>query len=112
MNLNILVMNTVVKLFLGRKVKEEHLFKKEKGVTFGAYYAACAFVKEKSWFYGSMDAGGRGNPIAIIKDNYTLPEKWHNFSKSDKQRCDGVMISEDWREGDVKIIMFEDKVIL
>src|ERR1700752_4454023 len=103
-------MGTIIsKLWNGRKIKSEQTFNKPEGQTFGAYYAACQWLYENGYSDGSMDAGGKVNPIAIVKGKYNLPEKWHNFTKADKQRCDGVMIAYDWREGNVRVILLDDK---
>jgi hypothetical protein len=85
-----------------REIKQELTFK-EKG-TFESYYAAERWLHENSFEYGSMDAG---NPIAIQLDNYTLPQKWHNFDAEDKSLVDGIMTSTDWREGEVKVIIYK-----
>ena len=105
-------METKQKLWNGRKVKSEQTFDRVKEQTFGAYYAACAWIEDNGYSYGSMDAGRGGNPIVIQKGSYTLPQKWHNFTKEDKQKADGVMIAGDWREGAVRVILFEEKTIL
>lgn len=102
---------TIAKMCNGRNIAFERTFENE-GQTFGGYYAACQFVSGIGYKFGSMDAGGRGNPIALMKGEYTLPEKWHNFTKEDKQRIDGIMTSTSWRQGEVKIILFDDKIVL
>lgn len=100
------------KLWNGRKVMSEKTFNKPEGQAFGAYYAACKWVAENGYSYGSMDAGPRHNPIALVKGKYNLQEKWHNFTKEDKSKCDGVMLAYDWREGDVRVILFAEKTLL
>ena len=85
-----------------REVKQELSFK-EKG-TFQSFYAAQKWLLENSFEHGSMDGG---NPIAIQLDNYVLPQKWHNFDKEDEEMIDGIMTSNDWREGEVKVIIYK-----
>jgi len=103
---------TIAKLWNGRKVMSEQTFNKPEGQTFGGYYAALEWLGKNGYSDGSMDAGGRHNPIALVKGPYNLPQKWHNFTKEDKQKCDGVMIAYDWREGDVRVILFAEKTLL
>jgi hypothetical protein len=104
--------NTVAKLWNGRKIMSEQTFHKPEGQTFGAYHAACKWASDNGYSDGSMDAGPKHNPIALVKGEYNLPQKWHNFTKEDKQKCDGVMIAYDWREGDVRVILFAEKTLL
>jgi|SRR6187402_1619229 len=108
-------MNTAAKLWNKRKVKSEMTFNKPEGVTFGAMYEAQRWLKDNGYSYGSTDTDIRtcGNyPVAIMKGSYILPQKWHNFTAQDKIMADGVMIAFDWREGDVRIIIFEPNTIL
>jgi len=101
------------KLWNGRKVKEGKVFKVEG--TFQSYYAAEAWIRLEGYSSGSpsMNRGsGRGEPIALIKGQYNIPQKWHNLSKVHKSMIDGVMLSDDLREGEVKVILFEDKTNL
>jgi hypothetical protein len=105
---------TIAKLWNGRKILSEQTFIKT-GQTFGAMYAAQGWLKEHGYSYGSGDSNrqtGGSNPVAVIKGAYGLPQKWHNFTKEDKQKCDGVMIAYDWREGDVRVILFAEKTLL
>lgn len=77
------------------------------GDTFSGYYEACHWCSTHGYSYGSMDAGGRKNPIAIVKGQYDLSQKWHNLSAVEKKYIDGVMESNNWRNGSVKILIFE-----
>lgn len=45
--------------------------------------------------------------IEIVKGEYNLPQKWKNFHHSDKEMVDGVMVSNDYRNGEVKIYLFK-----
>lgn len=87
---------------LGREIKETYTFK-EKG-TFQSLYAAEGWCSKNGYSYGSLD--GHSNPIAIRKGKYDLPQKWHNFSESEKKSVGGIIDSNDWREGEVKIYIF------
>lgn len=73
-------------------------------------FAAESWLKSQGYSSGSTTHGYQ--PVAIMKGEYLLPQKWHNFTREDKAMIDGVMISTDWREGEVKIILFEDKTLL
>lgn len=96
------------KLWNGRKIKEEKVFN-EPG-TFKSMWAAERWLSENGYSFGSTTHGN--NPVAIRKGEYDLPQKWNNFTKSGKASVDGVMVSSDWREGSVKVILFEPKTIL
>ncbi len=101
------------KLWNGRKIKEEKTF--EPDGTFGALNNARYFLNSNGYSYGSTCVNRRtaeSMPVAIKKGEYDLPQKWHNFSREGKAACDGVMVSDDFREGSVKIILFEDKIVL
>lgn len=83
--------------------------------TFQSLYAAERWLKENGYSYGSgckSRTTGAPMPIAIQKGEYDLPQKWINFDKEDKEDVDGVMVSYDFREGDVTVILFELKAEL
>lgn len=86
-----------------REILQEITFN-EKG-TFESVYAAQGWLITSGYNYGSMD--GRFNPIAFQKGEYTLPEKWHNFTAKQKTQVDGIITSNDWREGEVKVIIYK-----
>jgi hypothetical protein len=98
------------KLWNGRKIASEITFTRVGGTTFGAMYEAQGWLHAHGYNYGSTDR--EPYPVGIQKGAYTLPQKWHNFTKEDKQKADGVMIAGDWREGAVRVILFERKTIL
>lgn len=88
--------------YLGRLVKEQKTFE-VKG-TFKSVYAAQSWIEEKGYSEGSMCGP---MPIALQKGLiYDLPEKWKNMDDQDKEAIDGVMISQDFREGAVTVILF------
>lgn len=102
-------MQTQTKLWNGRKIESEQTFDRIEGKTFGALYDAEKWLKRNGYSYGSLC---REMPVAIQNGEYDLPQKWKNFKKEDKQKADGVMIAGDWREGAVRVILFEQKTIL
>lgn len=74
-------------------------------VTFSAYHAAEAWLKELGYLTGSMDAK---NPIGFAPAAETdYISKWHNLTGWDMQRLHGVILSEDFREGKVYVIFCE-----
>ena len=86
-----------------REIKQELTFKEEG--TFQSYYAAEGYLAHIGYSCGSLD--GSFNPVAIQKGEYTLPEKWHNFKAKDKNVIAGIMTSNDWREGEVKVTLYK-----
>lgn len=78
---------TTIEKHLGRDVKE----KKEFDIPgdFQSYYAAQCWVHANGYEDGSMD--GLFNPIALVKGEYNLAQKWHNICRSDRKKVDGVM---------------------
>jgi hypothetical protein len=47
-------------------------------------------------------------PIGFAdKERYDYVAKWHNLDKSDIEKLDGVLLSDDFREGSVKIVTFK-----
>ena len=85
-----------------REILQEITFN-EKG-TFKSYYAADAWLHQSGFSTGSMDYP---NPIAFQAGQYQLPEKWHNFKPKHKALVSGIMTSTDWREGEVKVIIYK-----
>lgn len=78
--------------------------------TFQSMYAAQRWLTENNYSYGSPCKDrlhGGDLPVAIQKGEYNLPQKWMHFDKEDKELVDGIMISHDFREGDVTIVIYE-----
>lgn len=99
----IIDMEQVKEKYLGREVKQKIAFNKPG--TFKSYWAAEGWLKENGYSCGSM---AHPNPTAICKGEYDLPEKWHNLTLKQKKNIAGLIISKDFREGEVTIILFED----
>jgi len=76
------------------------VFNKQEGVVFGAYYDACAWLKENGYSYGSMCGS---MPIGVMKGNFIIA-KWKNLTELEISELDGRMIGE-FREGEVVIII-------
>lgn len=69
--------------------------------TFGALADATEWLKQHGYSVGSME---RDYPIGIKKGSYSIA-KWTNLSDSDRFLLDGVLWSEDFREGDVTLLL-------
>ena len=91
-----------VKPWNGREVETRIVFKK-KG-TFENYYMAKNWLHENGYSDGSM---ARDLPIGLLKEENILIAKWGNLTKEEISELDGVMISDDFREGNVEIIIFK-----
>lgn len=78
--------------------------------TFKSYYAACEWLNKNGYSFGSTSvnrqSGGK-QPVAVTKGEYDLPQKWHNLSKQEQKSVIAVIDSDDYREGEVRIIFFE-----
>jgi hypothetical protein len=85
-----------------RKVKQEITFKEDG--TFNSVNAARAWLRLNGYVDGSMC---RDMPIGFVKGEYDLPQKWKNMSDSDIEQLDGVVLSNDFREGSVTVLIFE-----
>lgn len=71
--------------------------------TFESYYTAKGWCIENGYSFGSM---ARQMPIALYKGDFNI-SKWYNLSKTEQETCDGVMLSSDFREGEVTIIIYK-----
>lgn len=74
---------------------------KNTGETFSALWAVQRWLTGNGYSYGSTTA--RDSRVAVQKGEYTLPQKVHNFDRSDFALVDGWMSSHDYRDGDVVI---------
>lgn len=90
-----------MKTLYGKVVKQELQFD-EKG-TFQSLYAAQKWCHDNGYSYGSL---ARNEPVAIMKGEYELPQKWFNISDEDRELVDGLILSNDFREGILKILLF------
>lgn len=88
--------------YLGREiVKQETII--EEG-TFMSFYVAEKRLRRMGYEIGSMCGG---EPIGFADaEKYDYISKWRNMNSEEHKLLDGVMISNDWREGSVDIIWF------
>jgi len=89
------------KPYKGRKVKTEIKF--DVPGTWHALWAAEKWCTDNGWEYGS---GDHPNPIAISNGPYNYTQKWHNFTKYEKDNVFGI-ITGSMREGPMTIRIFE-----
>lgn len=100
---------TKLKTFLGRNVKEEKVIPGGSGIVqFGALYEVDSIFNREGYAMGSVD---ENNPIGFwYNDGRLRPGiKWHSMSKEDKDKLDGLLVSECFRTKDVKIIFFDNE---
>ena len=94
--------------YLGRDVVKKVNIKVEG--TFSSVYEAEKQLRELGYRIGSMCGG---EPIGFAcEEKYEYIAKWRNIDPSDRNKVDGVMISNDWREGSVDIIWFNEPKVL
>jgi hypothetical protein len=95
------MLNTV---YLGREIVRRDNVKVEG--TFSSVSEAEKRLREMGYIIGSMCGG---EPIGFADGNqYNYISKWYNMNREDQNKLDGVMISSDWREGNVEIIWFKE----
>jgi hypothetical protein len=87
--------------FMGRIVKEHITFLAEG--TFESLYEAQGWLHTNGYSHGSLC---RDMPVAIKDGLYDLPQKWKNFDTEDEELIDGVMVSNDFREAQVEVYIF------
>jgi len=90
--------------YLGREITRRDNVSVEG--TFASVSEAEDRLRKMGYTIGSMCGG---EPIGFAcKEKYDYIEKWYNIDPSDRKKVDGVMISNDWREGSVDIIWFSE----
>jgi hypothetical protein len=90
--------------YLGREITRRDNVKVEG--TFASVYEAEKRLREMGYTIGSMCGG---DPIGFAcNEKYDYISKWHNMRQDEHKKLDGVMISNDWREGGVEIIWFSE----
>jgi hypothetical protein len=72
--------------------------------TFEAFHQAQAFLGELGYTIGSMCLQ---DPIGFAdSDKVDYIAKWYNIEAADRAKLDGVIISDDFREGGCRILFF------
>ena len=94
--------------YLGREVVKKVNIKVDG--TFSSVYEAEKQLRELGYTIGSMCGG---EPIGFAcGEKYNYISKWYNMNRDEHSLLDGVMISNDWREGSVDIIWFNEPKML
>jgi len=76
--------------------------------TFSAFNDATEWLTERGYSCGSMQ---RDEPIGVKKGEFSIA-KWRHLEDGERFLLDGVLRSDDFREGDVSLMLtnfFEDK---
>lgn len=90
------------KTYLEREIVHEEVF--PAGGDFSGYYDAEHYLKELGYTRGSMC---RVEPIGFAdSDKYRYIAKWYNINVNERADLDGVMVSSDFRNGEVRVIFF------
>jgi len=74
--------------------------------SFRGYYDAESWIREQGFHDGSMQ---RDCPIGISKEDWVGGCKWRYLTENDRNDLDGVMISNDYRNGDVTVVIFDEE---
>jgi hypothetical protein len=91
--------------YLGRKILVQQNFTKKEDRPFDAFYQAQSYLNDLGYEYGSLAVTSSPN-VAVRKGEYDLAQKWHNLDKEEIASIDGVIISLDYREGQVTVMLF------
>ena len=84
---------------IGKEVEVAEIF---TGKDFEAVSKAEKYATSKGYNYGSMC---RNEPIGLAKN--CLIAKWRNISRSERSKLGGLLLSDDFRDGDVFVILFK-----
>lgn len=88
---------------IGKKLETSFTFLSD-GESFSAINTAEKFLKDAGFSVGSME---RNSPIGIVKGLYIIA-KWSNLTEDDKKMLNGVITSNDFRDGDVTIFFSKE----
>lgn len=75
------------------------------GEAFTAFAEAKSWLKEKEFSIGTMCLD---EPIGLKKGLGIRIEKWKNLTQEHKAMLDGVMTSDDFRDGDIIVHLSKD----
>jgi hypothetical protein len=93
-----------ISTYLGRQIIRRE--KVAESGTFSSFYSAERKLKNMGYTLGSMCGS---EPIGFANSkNYDYISKWRNIGMDERNKLDGVMISDDWRDGIVQIIWFNE----
>ena len=102
-------METIINnTFLGKQINyKQTFFSITEDSSYKALYRAEEWLEDNGYVYGMLD----GNlPIAVQKgpdfSYYSLPDTWSEFNDEDKSVVDGVLLSEDFENNNVILLLF------
>lgn len=87
---------------IGGKVKSVKKFPAHG--TFLAVGDAESYLRENGYCIGSMQ---RNAPIGFAGGDCEYVSKWRNMTRDEHKSLDGVILSDDFREGDVSVVFFK-----
>lgn len=91
-------------IFLGRNVIYVEKFPGSSTNDFQSYRQAEARLKDLGYIVGSMS---RDEPIGFAdEDQFKYVAKWYNIGLGDRKKLDGIMVSSDFRNGEVTLAWF------
>ena len=82
-----------------KQIKQVEVFEIEGD--FQSHWAAERWLTENGYSYGSSCIF---SPIAIVKGEYDLPQKWKNMTAKERSSVDGIL--ESGRSGKAKITLY------
>ena len=89
---------------ISKEIQFTMLFK-STGQSFKSFYEAEDTAKEFGFTVGSM---ARNEPIGIAKASAVdYVAKWYNIPSEARKELDGVLLSTDFRDGDVELVFFK-----
>ena len=91
--------------FLRKPLKFTKTFNGKEGEDFSAYHEATAFLKEKGFDIGSMQAG---SPTGVARNADIA--KWRNIGVDERNELDGVIVGPNFRGLPVTVYLTEEPV--
>jgi len=89
---------------LGKEIQFAMTFK-SNGRSFSSFYEAEQMAKDLMFTCGSMCGD---EPIGLAKDSEcSYIAKWRNIPSEHRTLVDGLILSNDFRNGDVELIIFK-----
>jgi len=90
--------------YFSREVEELYVFDKPDSDNFKNLYLASSWLFNKGYQFGSL---ALDQPIAVQFGDYKLNQKWYNLTEIEKHNVDGVILSDNFRNGNVRVIIFK-----
>ena len=87
---------------IGKEIENQITITSNK--TFGALTTAEELIESRGWSHGRCELD---KPIPFIKEKEIYIAKWTNIEPHEYNRIDGILLSNDFREGSVTIIEYK-----